>query len=88
MTTLIHTLRANLMHAYSSRQPASIGGGTFTASECREAVWQLDALLAQADVLRTLTRIETRLCRVAIHVGAKEAANIPDTDSRQLSLPL
>jgi hypothetical protein len=31
---------------------------------------------------RTLTRIETRLCRVALHVGAKDAAGVPATKPR------
>ena len=53
---------------------------TLNPDECRE-------LAALIDTARTLRRIETRLCRVAIHVGAKDAASIPDTDNRQLTLP-
>lgn len=85
---IIATLRANLMHAYKSQRPAEIGGGTFTPVECLDAARKLDAMLAQADVIRTLKRIETRLCRIGLHVGAKDVANIPDTDSRQLNLPI
>ena len=31
------------------------------------------------DMARTLVRIETRLCRLALHMGAQDAAGIPPT---------
>lgn len=54
---------------------------------------RIEAMLQE--MARTLTRLETRVCRMALHVGAQDAAGIPPTrqpqpqpNPKQLNLPI
>lgn len=85
MTTILDTLRANLLHAARSQTPATIGGGEFSPDECREAAQALAGRDRDETIMRCLKRIETRLCKVAIHVGASDAARIPATREANVS---
>ena len=71
-------LAPNLLRAAKAHTTLTI---TLNPDECRE--------LAQLiDTARTLKRLETRVCRMALHIGAQDAAGIPPTNPKQLELPI
>lgn len=70
-------LTPNLLRAAKAHVSLTL---TLNPDECRE-------LAALIDTARTMRRIETRLARLCLHMGAGEAAGIPPTNPKQLTLP-